>query len=139
MVSKFEQYLLDKGYTRYYIDCRRPGTIKDTTPNNDFCYSSMDIVTALYIKDDVTFVYGLHEKGHPPCLISPRPTVKVHRKEHNEYVDFYTNELVITEKTVYTEVWDASIDIVFEKETIEDIYNACLDKTIVFEYDLTNV
>ena len=139
MVSRFEQYLLDKGYTRYYIDCRRPGTIKDITPNDDFSYSSMDITTALYKKDNITFVYGLHEKGHPPCLISPRPTVKVYRKERNEHIDFYTKKLVITEKTVYTEAQDASIDVVFEKETIEDIYNACLDKTIIFEYDLTNL
>lgn len=138
MISKFEQYLLDKGYIRY-IQNKNLDIVEDTTSNERFYYSSMDVISALYKKDDITFVYGLHEKGHHPCLISPRPITKVHRKEHSEYIDFYTNELVITEKTIYTEVWDASIDVVFEKETVEDIYNACLDKTIVFEYDLTNV
>ena len=51
------------------------------------------------------FIWGLHEKGHPPCLIYPRPHILYENLIMHIYSDFL-------------------LDRIFNKYTAEEIYRA---------------
>lgn len=69
----FVEYLISKGYKPYRKVMTKKGSsyIED---NNIGFYSSMsEHIDLRLIKGNVEIVYGLHERGHSPTLIYPRP------------------------------------------------------------------
>lgn len=150
-MTSFEKYLEQIGYIKhafdsskmqYYIPERH---IISTMSNLAHVYihstdsvllgkiSQGKKVTSDKESDLITFadrtkeiVFGLHEHGKPPTLITPRPNIKVKRKEIVDGV-----EQVVT----YTELFDDSMNVALSKQTPEEIYNAMYNESIVFEYD----
>lgn len=66
-MTPLELYLIESGYTRY-----KPNGVlaKDTDT-----YSTMGSVWFDYVLGDRSYRIGLHERGKPPTLISPRPNI----------------------------------------------------------------
>lgn len=135
VTSKFEEYLISLGYkpqihTKHgYIDADR----------EHLSYSTMDILSIRYVNGDKEIHYGLHEHHHPPCLIWPRPKVRILRDiKCPEYsgIPFINKDDPDKNFALETEAFDRNIDILFQKESIEDIYNAIFDDSIIFKYDL---
>lgn len=152
-MTSFEKYLQQIGYIKhafdsskmqYYIPTRH---IISTMSNLAHVYiHSTDKVLLDKIEkekkvtlekesDLITFadrskeiVFGLHEHGKPPTLITPRPNIKVKRKEIIDGV-----EQIVT----YTQWFDDSMNVALSKQTPEEIYKAMYDENIIFEYDFT--
>lgn len=129
-ISKFESYLLNLGYVPYYYD---NGNLKQYK-KPEFQYSSMQINILVYKKGRRLIYYGLHEKGHHPGLIR-RPKIKV--KRFTKDTIFKNSETKDTDTIWLNESFDSSNEVMFEKESIEDIYNAIFNNKKVFIYDLT--
>lgn len=75
----FPQFLKNMGYEPYrYVYNKHIKSWKYVPCKDDDFFSSMVSggLDVRYIKDDVEFIWGLHEKGKPPVLISPRPNTK---------------------------------------------------------------
>lgn len=67
-------------------------------------------VPVLEVDRKQSFIWGLHEKGHPPCLIYPRPLVLFEREKGTGVVTNY--------------YFDHIMDRIFEKYTPSEIYYA---------------
>lgn len=139
-VSKFEEYIISKGYIPFNIDhvtnkfCQFTGK---TVP-----YSSMGTIDLIYIKDgDIEkghrIIYGLHEAGHHPNLVTPRPDVKV--KRFIKDTIFKNLETKNNDYIWLDEKFDSTIEVLFQNETVEDIFDSLFDKNKKFEYDLTKI
>lgn len=113
----FEKFLLDNGYKKHFYN---PKT-KQNELTDKHIISTIVNLDHRYIKGDSIFYFGLHEKGKPPTLISPRPRISVRR-----------NGIIEDERM------DDSMNIVLSKENPLDIFNAIFDTDKVFEYDLGN-
>lgn len=120
-VSKFEEYIIDKGFIPHVYD-KKDGWIpfKGIT----ISYSTYGPMYMCYKLEDLNIVYGLHEMGHPPTLISPRPKIKLTRINKDDI------------PTITNELYDSTIDILFQKESVETIYNSLFNKDIAFEYTI---
>lgn len=66
-MTKFENYLIEKGYKRFYFDSKG-NKIEDYKKQD---YSSYGPVCYNYEKNNNKIVFGLHEQGLPPTLIYP--------------------------------------------------------------------
>lgn len=122
--SGFESFLHSKGYRLKVYRNRELVSVKR------FTLSSMSDLAAYYLSDDnETIIYGLGERGKPPTLLSPLPRVFVKRPIED---DENPNAFVID-----TESNQSSIEVMFQQESYEQIYEAMFDQSIVFRYDLT--
>ena len=119
----FKQFLIDKGFKPYSKQFIK-GEHKYMPPVD---YSSMTSggCDKRYIKGDVEIIFGLNEIHHPPTLIYPRPNINVKRL-HNENI------------VLEHEQFDRNMDVVLQNVDYEEIFKAMFDKSIVFEFDLTN-
>jgi hypothetical protein len=112
--SGFERFLHSKGYRLKVYRNRELVSVKR------FTLSLMGDSAAYYIKDNQTVIYGLNEKGKPPTLLSPLPQVFVKRETETK-----------------SNIHQSSIEVMFQQESYEQIYEAMFDQSIVFRYDLT--
>lgn len=96
----FEAYLLKQGYTPYSKRYRN-GKFEYEEPPMQL--STMGDIDIRYLKDDIEFIIGLHEKDKPPTLISPRPSSCKNDDTMNKLLSHFSHE---------------------------EIYNACLNQSI---------
>lgn len=96
----FVEYLISKGYKPYRKIMSKKGFTYVEDFNVGFYSSMSEHIDLRLIKDDREIVYGLHERGHSPTLIYPRPT-KV--------------------------IWDADMDRIFLKHSFEEIMEMITD------------
>lgn len=71
----FVEYLISKGYRPYRKVMSKKGSTYVEDSNIGFYSSMSEHIDLRLIKDGRTreVVYGLHERGHSPTLIYPRP------------------------------------------------------------------
>lgn len=144
-MTQFEQMLLDKGYIKHILNCETmifeiaKGHTISPMINLDHRYfhkSDTNILQKIesgksLMDKDFTWedrkgeiIFGLHEGGKPPTLISPRPRIEVKRiKEGNEVVE--------------DEQCDDSMNVVLKNISHEEIFKAMYDRSIVIKIDLT--
>lgn len=149
-MTAFENMLIDKGYKKYVFNCKTmkyeltDKHIISTMANLDHRYiHETDKVILKKIEqgesvmdDDFTWedrkgviCFGLHEKGKPPTLISPRPKISVIRER-----EYGGKKQIVIEN----ENFDDSMNLALSKEKPEQIFKALFDDSIFFEYDLTS-
>jgi len=90
-MTPLELYLIQSGYTRYRSD----GTVARDTDT----YSTMGSVWFDYVLGDRSYRIGLHERGKPPTLISPRPYV-VRKIERPDAVTYIWNNAELSDDTM---------------------------------------
>ena len=120
-MTRFEQVLIGKGYVMHVMNCK---TMKLEIPNRHII-STMINLDHRYIhpnKDEVV-VFGLHQKGGPATLISPRPRIKVRRTIEDEGWEM-------------DESHDDNMNVVLQQVDHEIIYKAMFDKSIVIDINL---
>lgn len=115
MNKNFAHFLKEQGYFPYELSPkdRKFFLIKD--PEFISSYGPVAIewipkfmgteVPVLDVDRRRSFIWGLHEKGHPPCLIYPRPSILIEGRVTHYYSDHI-------------------IDRIFEKYTPREIYYA---------------
>lgn len=123
MNKHLTKYLVeDLGYKSYrYIS-------GEYIPNNINDYSTMveGGLDIRYIKDgdkSKQIIFGLHEKGKPATLITPRPNIIVKIKDSEGKVTFINHN------------FDDAMNICLKEEPANKIYEAMYDKTIEFKYE----
>jgi hypothetical protein len=148
-MTKFEGFLIDKGYTMYAFNAKEMKYYKpkehiiSTMVNLGHIYihnSDANLLNKIeqgksVMEDDFTWedrkkeiVFGLREKDKPPTLISPRPRIKVKR-----FITINEKQVEVLED----EKFDDSMNIVLSKIDFEKIFKAMYDKSICFDFDLT--
>lgn len=130
-MTKFESFLINKGYIMFAFDAKEMKYYKpkahiiSTMVNLGHIYihnSDTNLLNKIeqgksVMEDDFTWedrkneiVFGLHEAGKPTTLISPRPKIRVKRKDK-----------------ILTEEQDDAMNIVLSKipyeEILEKMYN----------------
>lgn len=116
-MTGFELFLISKGYLKYKYNFK---TQKLDLVLNEHIISTMSNLSYTYVHPDnpeIIITYGLNELGKPPTLIYPRPRIQVTKEDR-----------------IYNEQYDDSMNLVFMKETFEDILKAIFDRSIVFKY-----
>ena len=150
-MTRFEGFLIDKGYGTYIFNCKdmkyqkANGHIISTMVNLDHRYIHNTDTNLLdkinkrksVMDEDFTWddrkgeiCFGLHEKDKPPTLISPRPRIRIQKT------------IIIESKKVdivLTEMHDDAMNIVLKEIEYEDIFKAMYDKSICFNFDLRDV
>lgn len=147
-MTRFEGFLIDKGYGMYAFDCKEMKYYKPKT----YILSSMVNLVHSYIHNsdfnlldkinkgksvmdkDFTWedrkgeiCFGLREAGKPPTLICPRPKIRIQK---TIIKGSFKRDIIITEE------WDDAMNIVLKEIEYEDIFKAMFDKSICFEFDL---
>lgn len=145
-MTNFEQKLLDNGYIKFVLNCK---TMKYEEPNGHTISTMNNLDHRYFHKDDKVLdkiragksvmdkdftwedrkneiIFGLHEKGKPTTLISPRPRIEVKR-----YVD---GKLVLTQN----EDFDDSMNYVLDNYSPEEVFEAMYDKNKCFKAELSN-
>lgn len=69
----FVEYLISKGYKPYRKQMTKKGSTYVPDSNIGFYSSMSEHIDLRLIKGKKEVVYGLHECGHSPTLIYPRP------------------------------------------------------------------
>lgn len=145
-MSRFEQYLLNLGYIRFYMTYEDMIYKKCDNYNLDingnitysyFHHTEEDILQAIE-KGLSTFsnqfpkyyfskciIYGYSYENKPPTLIYPRPRVIVCKYD--------TNGSIINDKFVS----DDAVNLVLASVPPKEIFKALYDKSIVFNFDQT--
>lgn len=148
-MTGFEEFLINKGYIMFAFNAKEMKYYKPKTHT----ISTMANLGHIYIhksdanllnkieqgksvmEDDFNWedrkneiVFGLHEGGKPPTLISPRPRIKIKRTITKNSI---RKEVVITEQS------DDAMNIVLSKVDPIIIYKAMYDNSICFDFDLT--
>lgn len=142
-MTRFEGFLIDKGYGMYVLNCKEMkyqkanSHIISTMVNLDHRYihnTDFNLLDKInkgksVMDEDFTWedrkgeiCFGLHEKDKPCTLISPRPRIRVMK-----------NDITLTEQD------DDAMNIVLKEIEYEEIFKAMYDKTICFEFDLRDV
>ena len=144
-MTQFEQMLLDKGYIKHILNCK---TMKFETAKRHTISTMVNINHRYFHKTDENILqkiangesvmeedftwedrkgeicFGLHERGKPPTLISPRPRIEVKRiKDSKEVIE--------------NEQYDDSMNVVLKYIPHEEIFKAMYDKSIIIRIDLT--
>ena len=107
-MTKFEQFLLDKGYKKYI---KKDNSYIEVDTHS---LSTMGNIDHRYILNGNEICFGLHEKGKPPTLIHPRPNIRFER-----------------EGKILTEFWDDAMNVVLDKVDYDIILEYMYDKTKV--------
>jgi hypothetical protein len=145
-MTKFEEFLLSSGYLKFGFDLKSMKYFKpkdhiiSTMVNLEYSYihkSDTNLLEKIELgksvmDNDFTWedrkniiVVGLHEKDKPVTLISPRPRIRIKRKDNRNL------EVIEDEKL------DDSMNVVISKIEFDRILEAMYDKSICFEIDLT--
>ena len=140
-MTKFELFLIDKGYLMFAFDAKKgiyykPKThIISTMVNIRHIYihnSDLNLLNKIENNEEINhedcdkqISFGLHEANKPPTLIYPRPRISVKRIDKDNNV-FSSNEN-----------FDDNMNLVLSKINFEEIFNAMYDNSICFELDLT--
>ena len=144
-MTQFEQMLLDKGYIKHILNCK---TMKFETAKRHTISTMVNINHRYFHKTDENILqkiangesvmeedftwedrkgeicFGIHERGKPPTLISPRPRIEVKRiKDSKEVIE--------------NEQYDDSMNVVLKYIPHEEIFKAMYDKSIIIRIDLT--
>lgn len=143
-MTKFEEFLIDKGYLMFAFDAKKGIYYKPKTHvissmvNLGHIYihsSDINLLNKIENNEEITnedcvnqIVFGLREAYKPPTLIYPRPKIKVQRKEIVDNEEYFWIE---------NESLDDSMNIVLSKIDFEEIFKAMYDKSMCFEFDLT--
>lgn len=69
----FVEYLISNGYKPFRRVNSKKNSIYVEDSNIGFYSSMSEHIDIRLIKDKKEIVYGLHERGHSPTLIYPRP------------------------------------------------------------------
>lgn len=69
----FIEYLISKGYKPYRKVMTKKGSTYTPDGGIGFYSSMSEHIDLRLIKGNKEVVYGLHERGHSPTLIYPRP------------------------------------------------------------------
>lgn len=143
--SGFENFLISKGYIPFSFNFKKNmifvgGTGYYSTMgnlSNHYFHKDDKIIEKIVnglsvLKDEITWddrkgeiVFGLHECEKPATIICPRPNISVIRKDENGNI------------REYDEFYDDSMNVILEKFSYEEIFNAMYDKSITLEIDLT--
>jgi hypothetical protein len=118
-MTKFETFLIDKGYTMYAFNAKENKLYKPKT----HVISTMVNLGHIYIHNSNKIVFGLHEKGKPTTLISPRPRIEIKR-------------LIDDKVVIFDEWYDDSMNVVLSKINFEDIFKAMYNKEIILKIEL---
>jgi hypothetical protein len=150
-MTRFEGFLIDKGYSMYVLNCKEMkyqkanSHIISTMVNLDHRYIHNTDVNLLdkinkgksVMDEDFTWddrkgeiCFGLHEQDKPPTLISPRPRIRIQK---TVTIDSVKKDIVITEQN------DDAMNIVLKEIEYEEIFRAMYDNSICFEFDLRDV
>lgn len=145
-MTKFEEFLLSRGYLKFGFDSESMKYFKpkdhiiSTMVNLGYSYihnSETELLNKIeqgksVMDSDFTWedrkniiAIGLHEKDKPVTLISPRPRIRIKRKDDKHL------EVIEDEKL------DDSMNVVLSKIEFDRILEAMYDKSICFEIDLT--
>ena len=144
-MTQCEQMLLDKGYIKHILNCK---TMKFETAKRHTISTMVNINHRYFHKTDENILqkiangesvmeedftwedrkgeicFGIHERGKPPTLISPRPRIEVKRiKDSKEVIE--------------NEQYDDSMNVVLKYIPHEEIFKAMYDKSIIIRIDLT--
>ena len=124
-MTSFEQVLVNKGYKKYIMNCKT----MTYEPTDKHVISTMVNLDHRYIHPSIEgeICFGLHEKGRPPTLISPRPKIMIRRFKE---VD---GKQVIK---LQDQSRDDAMNFVLGKESPEKILEALFNPDISFNYDL---
>ncbi len=110
----FEEYLLNKGYTKMVLNTK---TMKLELPSKYTILSTMGNLDFRYVKEGYkTIIYGLYECNKPPVWIEPKPYSLLSKEELLEGLGHFGNDL---------------LNKIYQKHTNDDIYES-LNK----EYEL---
>ena len=124
-MNKFTDYLIDKGYKPFERNVTKEGKVEYVKPRSYF--SSMGMVSLVYVKGDKEIRVGLSEKGLPPTLMHPRPRM------------YSKKETILEDGTllngIYAQNSDKWMNRVLQNENVEDIYKALFDRSIKFNID----
>lgn len=133
-MTKFEEFLISKGYVRHSISKKKGKyVIEESTGKHVF--STMGDIFYSYIHPEVDLFpdhvdnwfrridVGLHEVGKPATLISPRPRIRVSRSEEQE-------------EYMMDESWDDNMNVVLMNVDHEKVYEAMFDRSILLEVKL---
>lgn len=122
MNKNFAHFLKEQGYYPYELSPRDRKFYYLKDPEFISSYGPVFIewfpkfvgpeIEVLKVNRKKNFIWGLHEKGHPPCLIWPRPPVLIEGKVTHNYFDYI-------------------IDRIFAKYTAEEIYRAIVGNFVL--------
>jgi hypothetical protein len=115
----FENYLIDKGFEKYAWNTNKAEYYKPKT----HIISTMVNICHIYIKGDLKIVVGLHEVGKPVTLVNPRPRIIIEK-------------IVDNKKTTITEYEDDAMNIVLQKFSFDEIFEAMYNKDKVLCYSI---
>lgn len=114
-MQNFAHFLKKEGYHPYELSCKDRKFYYINDPDFISSYGPISIewipkfvgteINVIEVNRKRNFIWGLHEKDHPPCLIYPRPPVLIDGKVTCYYSDYI-------------------MDRIFEKYTAEEIYYA---------------
>jgi hypothetical protein len=120
-MSKFELFLLSKGYKKYKEHKQELLSVDD----NEYEISSMSNMCYVYLKDDKRITFGLCTHDRPPTIIGPRPSIESKRLRSDGSI------------TIQSEILDDNVNYLIMNTDYEKILEAMFDKTICFNIDLT--
>lgn len=121
MKKHFTKYLIeDLGFKTFRH--KKDGLFPDDIA--DFSTMIYGGTQRVYIKDDISIIWGLSEMGKPPTLIYPRPNIK------NRNVDISSYKFTIGGAFFNT---DDDINRILITHSNEEIYEAMFDKSIILE------
>jgi hypothetical protein len=115
----FENYLIDKGFEKYAWNTNKAEYYKPKT----HIISTMVNICHIYIKGDLKIVVGLHEVGKPVTLVNPRPRILI--------------EKIVEDKIIkMSEYEDDSMNIILQKFSFDEIFEAMYDKEKILYYKI---
>lgn len=144
-MTKFEEFLLSRGYLKFGFDVK---SMKYFKPKDHIISTMVNLGHSYIHKSDTNLLekielgksvmdndftwedrkniieIGLHEKDKPVTLISPRPRIRIKRKDNKQF------EVIEDEKL------DDSMNIILSKIEFDKILEAMYDKSICFEINL---
>ena len=141
-MTKFEQFLLTKGYIR----CKQIGDTSKFEIAQTYSISSLGNMFYVYFHNSENIVFdkiannepiydidsklgcicfGLNEVNKPSTLIHPRPNILVQRIKDGK---------IIIEHQMY----DDSMNVALNSIDFDDIFNAMFDENIILKIDLTD-
>ena len=105
-MTGFELFLITKGFIKHRYNFK---TQKNEVSTEKHTISTMTNLDYRYIKNNDIIIFGLHEKGKPTTLISPRPRIDVNNKPSNSDDSMNKALLKINYNTILKAMYDESI------------------------------
>lgn len=127
---------MKKHFTKYLIEDLGFKAFRNKkdglTPDDMADFSTMVYggTQRVYIKDDISIIWGLSEMGKPPTLIYPRPNIKGGNASNLSKEDIDKNFLI---GGIFFNT-DDDINRILRTHSNEEIYEAMFDKSIILEF-----